>query len=159
MLENNSHYCMCLRNKPGVEPLPGSEKAAVLREAKWGPGTEISVHFLSGSDGLKQRVRDVAEEWVGDGMANLSFRWIDDEAADIRIAFVQGDGSWSYLGTVAKQIASPEATMNFGWLTDGSSDEELREVVLHEFGHALGLIHEHQNPLAGIVWNLSLIHI
>jgi len=157
MTENKSHFCMCLRNKPGVEPIPGTEKAAVLREAKWEPGTKISVTFLSGSDALKARVRAVAEEWVGDDMANLSFRWVDDDRADIRIDFVQGDGSWSYLGTVCRQIPSPEATMNYGWLTDESSDEEVREVVLHEFGHAVGLIHEHQNPEAGIVWNEAAV--
>jgi len=35
--------------------------------------------------------------------------------------------------------------MNFGWLDEG--------VVLHEFGHAIGLAHEHQNPDKGIQWN------
>ena len=43
--------------------------------------------------------------------------------------------------------------MNYGWLTPTSDDDELRRVVLHEFGHALGLIHEHQNPEGGIQWN------
>ena len=43
--------------------------------------------------------------------------------------------------------------MNYGWLTPDSDDDELRRVVLHEFGHALGLIHEHQNPEGGIEWN------
>lgn len=43
--------------------------------------------------------------------------------------------------------------MNFGWLTPGVSDEEARRVILHEFGHALGLIHEHQNPISSIKWN------
>ena len=35
--------------------------------------------------------------------------------------------------------------MNFGWLDEA--------VVLHEFGHAIGLAHEHQNPDKGIKWN------
>lgn len=31
--------------------------------------------------------------------------------------------------------------------------------MLHEFGHAVGLIHEHQNPKGGIPWNKpAVIH-
>ncbi|OWU69461.1 matrixin family metalloprotease [Phaeobacter sp. 22II1-1F12B] len=157
MSDNQTHFCMCLRNRPGHQPIEGSGKAAVLLEAQWNSGDSISVHFLEGSAALQKRVKTAAEEWVGSGMANLSFRWVNDVNADIRISFVQGDGSWSYLGTVCKQIPSPDATMNYGWLTDSSSDDEVRSVVLHEFGHALGLIHEHQNPSGGIQWNEAAV--
>ncbi len=47
--------------------------------------------------------------------------------------------------------------MNFGWLTTESTDAEVQRVVLHEFGHALGLIHEHQNPAQGIQWNRDAV--
>ena len=157
MSDNAKHFCMCLRNKPGLAPIEGAERAAVLREAQWQPGTEIPVTFLSGSEALRARVRTVAEEWVGNNMARLSFKWVDDPMAAIRIDFVQGNGSWSYLGTVCRQIAPPQATMNYGWLTDASSDADVRSVVLHEFGHALGMIHEHQNPKGGIVWNEAAV--
>ena len=30
--------------------------------------------------------------------------------------------------------------------------------MLHEFGHALGAIHEHQNPSAGIPWNKEAVY-
>jgi hypothetical protein len=71
---------------------------------------------------------------------------------DIRITF-KYSGSWSVIGTTAKNIPKDQPTMNFGWLTPGVSDDEARRVILHEFGHALGLIHEHQNPIASIKWN------
>ena len=43
--------------------------------------------------------------------------------------------------------------MNFGWLADTTDDVEYRRVAIHEFGHAIGAIHEHQNPQGGINWN------
>ena len=73
--------------------------------------------------------------------------------AEIRISFLQ-PGSWSYIGVDALLILPDQPTMNFGWFTADTSDEEYHRVVLHEFGHALGCIHEHQNPgQGGIPWN------
>ena len=48
--------------------------------------------------------------------------------------------------------------MNFGWFTDRTPDYEIRRTTLHEFGHALGLIHEHQNPLQNIQWNVEKVY-
>lgn len=48
--------------------------------------------------------------------------------------------------------------MNFGWLTDSSSEADISSVVLHEFGHALGCVHEHQSPNANIQWNVPLLY-
>jgi hypothetical protein len=47
--------------------------------------------------------------------------------------------------------------MNYGWLTPDSTNEEYSRVVLHEFGHALGLVHEHQTPAGGIRWNRDAV--
>ena len=43
--------------------------------------------------------------------------------------------------------------MNFGWLEDNTAATEYRRVVVHEFGHALGCIHEHQSPTEQLKWN------
>jgi hypothetical protein len=48
--------------------------------------------------------------------------------------------------------------MNFGWLKDDTDDTEYNRVVVHEFGHALGAIHEHQNFKGGIVWNVEAVY-
>lgn len=147
--KNNNHFCVL----QAATAVAGKTRAAVLDESKWQPGTQIAVRFLEGDGRLRQRVRSVAEEWTGPDMARLGLDFVDEGPADIRIAFRPGNGSWSYLGTDAQQIPAPQPTMNYGWLTPESSDDELRRVVLHEFGHALGLIHEHQNPNTPIPWN------
>ncbi len=48
--------------------------------------------------------------------------------------------------------------MNLGGLTDWSSESEFSHIILHEFGHALGCIHEHQSPAAGIPWNREAVY-
>lgn len=135
-----------------------SHKAALLLSAKWEPGESITIRFLEGDQGLKDRVASVAKEWTRPGRANLDLVFVEEGDADIRIAFKPGTGSWSHVGTDCRTIAADKPTMNYGWLTAASSDDELRRVVLHEFGHALGLIHEHQNPEEPIQWNKAAVY-
>ena len=78
--------------------------------------------------------------------------------SDIRIAFTAGIGSWSALGTGAKSIPQSEPTMNFGWFDDNSTDEDFEITVVHEFGHALGCIHEQASPMADIPWNKLVVY-
>jgi serralysin len=81
----------------------------------------------------------------------------DTSDTHIRISFAQ-PGSWSVLGTHCKLVPKHQPTMNFGWLTPASTIAELERVVLHEFGHALGLVHEHQLPAAGIQWDKAAVY-
>ena len=48
--------------------------------------------------------------------------------------------------------------MNFGWIVGGKKEEDIRSVVLHEFGHALGAIHEHLSPMADIPWDRDAVY-
>ena len=65
--------------------------------------------------------------------------------------------SWSYIGTDNLAIHADKHTMNFGWLKDSTSETEFARVITHEFGHALGCIHEHQSPAARIPWNTQAV--
>ena len=122
-------------------------------------GDTLTVRFLNGTAAQKAKVTEFAKQW--EQHANLLLQFIDTGPADIRIAFQwKGDrGSWSYIGTDIFNIPQSEPTMNFGWLDiNGRDTEEYSRTVLHEFGHTLGCIHEHQNPSAKIPWDKPAVY-
>jgi hypothetical protein len=122
----------------------------------WANGRTLRVRFLDGSSALQGRCIEQARQWCNH--VNLWLEFGDSRSAEIRISFVADDGSWSYVGTDNLGIDGGQPTMNFGWLTDNSSDEEVRRVVIHEFGHALGFAHEHQSPGAAIPWDKERVY-
>lgn len=138
---------------PGV--LPDQGLIAALTGKLWKPGRTLRVRFLDGDPSVQERVQPYAHVWSQ--VANVKFVFGEDVDAEIRISFKQ-PGSWSYLGTDALGIAKSKPTMNFGWLTPGTPNDEYSRVVTHEFGHALALIHEHQNPAAAIPWNTQAVY-
>jgi hypothetical protein len=118
---------------------------------------ELEVGFLEGDPGLQREILSVASEWSRH--ANVVFlrsgRRVED--CEIRISFSR-PGSWSYVGKDRVGLTSRDPTMNFGWLTPRSTQEQIRRVVLHEFGHALGCVHEHHHPRGGIPWNKRAVY-
>ena len=123
----------------------------------WRPGRTLKVAFVGGASAAQQQVMDTARQWSD--FANIAFDFGDHQDAEIRIALDENDGHWSAVGTdalVEEYFPKSGPTMNCGLTTD-SPPAEYSRVVLHEFGHALGLIHEHQNPAAGIRWNERVV--
>jgi hypothetical protein len=116
----------------------------------WQPGVTLKVRFLDGDQDLKAAVREHASEWSH--YANLTFDFEGDgRDAPIRVTFEQ-PGSWALVGVDALTVPKDNPTVNLG-LIRGTPPEERARIIRHEFGHVLGLIHEHQNPNATIEWN------
>jgi hypothetical protein len=135
----------------------GKPRAALWRGAKWPDASVIRVSFLEGHRALRDRVADAAQKWLD--RTSLTFEFRDDTTATpVRIGFKKGYGSWSRIGTTCKKVPKGQSTMNFGWIDRWSSKEEVEAVVLHEFGHVLGMVHEHQQPAAGIKWRKEVVY-
>lgn len=138
-------------------PGEGLRLAADRRKIWPGEWRVLAVRFLDGDARIQARIAKIAVQWSKH--ANIRFVFNNAESAPIRVSFNPG-ASWSLIGTDAldSRLGREEPTMNFGWLTPATPNEELQRVVLHEFGHALGLIHEHQSPQAQIKWNKDAVY-
>lgn len=152
LLENRP-VCRAGPRAPRIFP-PGfpDHRARLIRQmdAQWVNGTVLRYWFFDGPEPQKQAVRDAFAHWKSRGLGLEFVEAADRSESEVRIAFDQADGSWSYIGRDILGIASTDPTMNFGW---DLNDDYGRTTALHEIGHTLGMPHEHQNPFAGIVWD------
>lgn len=152
------------------------ERASLINISadKWVNGTLLHYYFFDQetdgkyvyfSDGSKEWrtwtatknqknvVREAFDVWKKVGMG-LDLKEVKSrEDAEIRIGFMQGDGSWSYVGRYILKIGKNKRTVNLGWNLIGDID-----TAIHEIGHTLGFPHEHQNPNAGIVWDEEAVY-
>jgi len=134
------------------EHMGGLARMAMVIGSQWQNGRVLTVAFMGGNKTVKERIQKHAKVWMDYANVELDFT-VRKKPADIRIAFDEKDGSWSYIGTENTVISTNEPTMNYGWLEAKTPDEEYHRTVLHEFGHALGCIHEHTNPNGAIPWD------
>ena len=125
----------------------GGTRAIMPIGKRWMNGSTLRVRFIGGTTTQQTKAREQALWWTA--FANLQFDFNNAPDAEIRIAFDPNDGAWSYIGTDNRGIALNQPTMNLGFLDGGTA--------AHEFGHAIGLAHEHQNPAGGMEWNEATV--
>ena len=140
--------------------VPGQK--AGMAEVRWPNGSTVKVGFLNRTDEygglLRNKVRDIASTWSR--FANVKFEFVEGPTRDITINF---SGDVAPAGTYCSQLGVEsalssgrgEASMHLVFDDNNpiNDDDEFCRVILHEFGHALGLIHEHARPDSPLVWD------
>jgi hypothetical protein len=148
---------------PNIDPFRLEAIRVIAKQ--WANGTLLHYYFFNqaadggwvGAENQQQAVRDAFQHWK-DLDIGLVFEEVDRrQEAEVRIGFLLGGGSWSYVGRdVIDLVPDPnKRTMNFGW---NLATPFGRDTALHEIGHTLGLKHEHQNPNSGIVWDEDAVY-
>lgn len=124
-----------------------ADKAISLIGKAWINGSTLRVRFIGGSAAQRANAKLQAGWWQA--ACNIKFDFNDAPDAELRVSFDANDGAWSYVGTDNQGIPLNSATMNLGFEDGGTA--------AHEFGHAIGLSHEHQNPQGGIQFNEPVV--
>lgn len=115
----------------------------------------IGVYFLDGSEEQRNYVKTFAPYWTGPSGAPIEWVFDNRDKAHIRITFK--DFNRSRIGREGmRETDRNEPTM---WLKDVSpaNKERSQRVILHEFGHAIGLHHEQLHPAFPLTWKTDVI--
>lgn len=152
----------------------GSLKAILLTSKLWSPGDSLNIFITQQGnipwteygdhdyDPLEDEIRKMTDsvkivqmviEKRFSTIINLKFNFVTDpNNAQIRILVGGGQNvAHSYVGKDCLNIRPPQETMRLGFFDSAT--------VIHEFSHALGMVHEHSNPVENpIIWNVKEIY-
>lgn len=142
---------------PDLTVTPGDTETALI----------LRVQFIGGTHEKRQLVEEVAPTWSR--YCPIKFVFDDKPPSDIRISFKYGrqwdeklgvyqpaSDDWSIIGTFAHlKEYEGKPTMNLSFFP--REEEANKATILHEFGHALGLAHEHQSPNVKIRWDETVV--
>lgn len=117
-----------------------SERAVGLRTVHYEPGDRFTVQINGPSD-FKKQVQHVLETKVFP-YVNLAFEIVDRDGACLI------DDRWAS-GGVCMGSGTRNPTLHLS--------NHTQFLIVHEFGHALGMMHEMRSPSVGLTWVKSAL--
>ncbi|MDE2445650.1 MAG: hypothetical protein KGO94_05685 [Alphaproteobacteria bacterium] len=121
--------------------------------------TKLTVCFMDGSNTIRKFVAKAAATWNDPKSSlQLDFGNLDKPRSCgkkpkslIRVKFNLDEGYYSYVGVDSvryAELTQPSVVLSgYDKFTDAEMNEQAAGIARHEFGHAIGLHHEHQNAL------------
>ena len=143
----------------GLIPMIGYEnkeklfELALIKSNMWLNKNELTVFIKPHTFDivLNKLIQKFSNEWTP--FSGIGFKYVDRLPADI---IIELNGNWVHSSLIGKNSLtfsqSGLTTMQLG-IGIAKNEDEIRRPVIHEFGHALGCIHEHQSPASSIKWN------
>ena len=121
---------------------------------------KVTVCFMDGNNNIRKYVAKAAATW-NDPNASLSFDFGNmnkprgcgkNPTSMVRVKFGLDQGYYSMVGIDSVRYAKPtEPSLALSGYQDLTPEQlanpQVAGIARHEFGHAIGLLHEHQNAL------------
>ena len=155
----------CTADIPSIDlTTDGQLRAGALTSTLWDRpargALQLNVVFLDGHPTVQDLVKRHVRAW--EEAAHIKFNFLGRDRfvdAHIRITMPPSRIFQSYLGNGSLMIDRRLPSMTLGFTNEVLAiPSEVRRLVLHEFGHALGLIHEHQNPNGGLKFRVPEVY-
>lgn len=115
----------------------------------WKQNSTLNISLFDMPEKAKDYVKKNILLWQP--YTNLKFNFITSNDGDIRISGTKKEStSHSFLGTQATRVPKDQPTMHIDL---HQTADMLNHAIRHEFGHALGLEHEHDHPDHPVHWD------
>ena len=181
--EELSQYKICterLHHAPFPYDHPIIQQALFLKGVLWDLGTTITVSFIRTDDmpewydiaqvkgslsptqtldpieldarnlSPEKAIEKIIMDRLQPVVQGVHFKFVPSGGM-LRVRLYKLGGSSSLVGTQSNTVPPQEHTITFGWLDVAT--------IIHEFCHALGMLHEHSNPNGNTIdWNPDAVY-